>query len=396
MILQALLLLLALAALPPLAASLYLLVLTLLSRKPAEPPPAAQPLRFDLIVPAHDEEAGIGATVASLLALDHPREQFRVVVVADNCSDATAARAQEAGAQVLVRNDTSLRGKGYALALAFARSLEGDADAVVVVDADTLVSANLLRAFASRLAQGAQAVQADYGVRNAMASWRTRLILLAFTLFHVVRSRGRARLGVSCGLRGNGMCFSRALLQAVPYDSFSLVEDVEYGLRLGERGIRVEYADEAHVYGEMVSGGAAARSQRQRWEGGRRALARERALPLLREGLLRRSPLLVDLALDLIIPPLAQLTLWLLAGALLSGLLAALAHRIPTSLWLFCAGLGSVAVYIVRGLTLSGAGLRGLLDLAFAPLYIVWKLFVSVRGAAHRGWVRTARESGPP
>ncbi len=389
-------LLLALAALLPLAAALWLLLLTLLSRRAPAPPLPAELPRFDLIVPAHDEEAGIGATVRSLLEVDYPRGRLRVVVVADNCRDATAARAREAGAEVLERNDESQRGKGYALALAFRRSLEGDADAAVVVDADTLVSANLLEAFAARLGAGARAAQADYGVSNPMASWRTRLIHLAFTLFHVVRSRGREALGVSCGLRGNGMCFSRGLLAEIPYDAFSLVEDVEYGIRLGERGVRVWYADEAHVYGEMVSGGAAARSQRQRWEGGRRALARERAVPLLNKSVKQRSLLLFDLALDLLVPPLAQLTLVLLAGAAVCWTAIRFAGHGQAGLGMFALGLLSLFIYVARGMTLTGAGLRGLLDLTFAPLYIVWKLLLSLRGKARAGWVRTTREGRPP
>jgi len=59
---------------------------------------------------------------------------------------------------------------------------------------------------------------------------------IAFTLFHDVRSRARERLGASAGLRGNGMAFPLATLHEVPYDAFSLVEDVEYGIRLGLAG----------------------------------------------------------------------------------------------------------------------------------------------------------------
>ena len=98
------------------------------------------------------------------------------------------------------------------------------------MDADTLVSPNLLRAFAARLDAGAAAVQARYGVRNPDASWRTRLMAIAFALFHDLRSLGRERLGLSAGLRGNGMCFSTRLLREVPHQAFSVVEDLEYGL----------------------------------------------------------------------------------------------------------------------------------------------------------------------
>jgi cellulose synthase/poly-beta-1,6-N-acetylglucosamine synthase-like glycosyltransferase len=246
---------LVLLALPVLAWTTYLAALAALSWENRPPAPVSAPrTRFEVIVPAHDEELGIAATVENLLAVDYPAELRRVVVVADNCSDTTAARAAAAGATVLERHDTEKRGKGYALAHAFERALlEGRVDAVVVVDADTTVTPNLLRAFDARLQAGALAIQAEYAVANREASWRTRLMHIGFTLFHDVRSRARERLGVSAGLRGNGMAFAVRLLREVPHDAFSVVEDVEYGIRLGRAGHRVHYAGDARVFGEMVS-----------------------------------------------------------------------------------------------------------------------------------------------
>jgi 1,2-diacylglycerol 3-beta-glucosyltransferase len=382
--------LLALLALPVLAACGYLFVLTLLSRRVAPPPDAARPPRFDVVIPAHDEEGGIAATVESLLAVDYPSESFRVWVVADNCSDGTAARAREASARVLVREDPERRGKGYALEHAFAGILrEGFADAVVVVDADTVASKNLLRAFAARLAAGELAVQADYAVRNANASWRTRLMVIALSLFHVVRPRARERLRLSCGLRGNGMCFTRAALERVPHRAFSLVEDVEYGIRLGEAGIRVAYAGEARVFGEMVSsGGAAAASQRRRWESGRVRMAKLHVGRLLRDGLRLRDPVRIDLALDLLVPPLSTLAVLALAALAFSLVL-----RTTAAAWMSGASAALLAVYVARGWTVSGTGARGLLALACAPVFVAWKLLVrAARGKAPREWVRTARE----
>ncbi len=385
-------LVLLLASIPLLICCAYLLLLTLLSGRIAAPSAAACQRRFSVVVPAHNEAAGIAATVTNLLALDYPREHFDVVVVADNCADDTAERASAAGATTLVRNDAELRGKGYALHYAFER-LAADRDAVVVVDADTLVSPNLLRAFAARLDAGALAIQADYAVRNPEASWRTLLMAVALGCFHIVRSRGRERIGVSCGLRGNGMCFSRQVLQEVPHRAYSIVEDVEYGLRLAQAGHRVHYADEAHVYGEMVSSGAAASSQRQRWEDGRRQLVREHAAPLLKAGVRQRSPLLLDLAADLLLPPLAKLGVLVTLGFAVSLALAALSGTLPYSLpvWGFC--FATLLVYIVRGWMLSGTGAKGLFALLFAPVYAAWKIGLRLRRKAPPSvWVRTERE----
>ncbi len=388
---------LALVALPPLLASLYLLGLTMLSRCSAPPRAAPPRLRFDVIVPAHDEEAGIAQTIRSLDALDYPRALRRVWVVADNCTDGTARRAEAAGARVVVRADPERRGKGHALRFAFELLLrDGFADALVVVDADSVASPNLLRAFSARLETGALAVQARYGVRNPHASWRTRLMAIAFALFHDVRSLGRERLRLSAGLRGNGMCLAARVLREVPHDAFSVVEDVEYGIRLGRAGHRVWYAAEAEVLGDMVAGADGSRSQRNRWEGGRKRLRRALALPLLREGVARRDRVRVDLALDLLVPPLAQLALALAALAAAVLTVAWTTGTAPlVAPWPCAAGGVALAVHVGRGWWLSCTGLRGLADLLRAPQYVAWKVLVAVAArAGPQGWIRTARERG--
>jgi 1,2-diacylglycerol 3-beta-glucosyltransferase len=387
-------LLLLLLGVPVLLGTLYLFLASLLSAKLPVPAYAEPTRRFRFVVPAHNESAGIADTVASLQAADYPKHLFEVVVVADNCSDDTAQKARAAGATVMERTDTERRGKGYALDHAFS-STPAEIDAVVVIDADTLISPNLLRAFAARRELGARAVQADYAVRNLHAAWRTRLIAIAFGSFHIVRSRARERLGLSCGLRGNGMCFSTELLRAIPHRAYSVVEDVEYGLRLGEAGHRVHYADEAHVYGEMVTSAGAANSQRRRWEEGRRLLVREHATRLLKAALATRDRVLLDLALDLRIPPLSRIAVGttLLFLAALAAVLTLNAPGISLSL----GGLGLLAIfgYVARGWMVSGTGWRGLIDLGLAPVYVVWKAGLRLRKPprATSDWVRTKRET---
>jgi hypothetical protein len=232
---------------------------------------------------------------------------------------------------------------------------------------------------------------------NPTASWRTRLMTIALGMFHKVRSLGREALGVSCGLRGNGMCFTHTVLREVPHDAFSVVEDLEYGIRLGKKGHRVHYAWEAEVLGEMVSGEKQSRSQRQRWEGGRKQMLKLHGWPLLSTALRERSGLLLDLSMDVLVPPLSQLVLAAVGGSVaaavvtwLSGGTAVLASSVAGF------GLASLGAYVLRGWWVSGVGLRGLLDLAWAPVYVVWKVGLMLRGggAEKRGeWVRTTREA---
>jgi cellulose synthase/poly-beta-1,6-N-acetylglucosamine synthase-like glycosyltransferase len=258
------------------------------------------------------------------------------------------------------------------------------------------VSPNLLRAFAARIEAGALAVQADYAVRNPDASWRTRLMAIAFGAFHVLRSAARERLRLSSGLRGNGMCFTSRVLSLVPHDAYSIVEDVEYGIRLGEAGHRVHYAGEAHVFGEMVSSSKASQSQRRRWERGRAALARTRGVPLFGRAVVRRDPMLLDLAVDVLLPPLSTIALWVIAG-LAAAFVSGYFLGYPVSLRIWIANLIALVLYVLRGWSLSGTGARGLLELACAPFYVVWKVWLRLRQADRpKDWVRTAREAEQP
>jgi len=380
-------------ALPATAVSLYLLILTLLSHAPPVALRSSRRLRFDVIVPAHNEAAVIEGVVASLRKLDWPADGFRVLVIADNCSDSTAVLARAADAEVLERHDTEHRGKGYALAFAFqASQAHGWAYAVVVVDADTEVSPNLLEAFATRIENGAAVIQAHYRVLNSQASWRTRLMAIAMASFHRVRSRARERLRLSCGLRGNGWCITHRLLRQAPYRAFSLTEDIEYGIDLGLAGYRVHYADEANVAATMVSGEQAARTQRQRWEAGRLQLIRSKTPALLRAARGPDGGVCLDLALDLLVLPLSYAAINVAVLIVLAGV--ALLWEPSMEIWLWL-GLGcgaSLLLYVLRGWQLSRVGMRGFVDLLRAPFFVLWKVLLMLRAHKSAEWVRTKRE----
>jgi 1,2-diacylglycerol 3-beta-glucosyltransferase len=386
---------LALASVPALLASTYLGVMAVFAGRRAAPASRGMSTsRFDVIVPAHNEESGIGETLASLQSVAYPSAFVRVLVVADNCTDDTASCARAAGALVLERWNPGRRGKGYALAHGVEASLaHGLADAVVVVDADSTVSPNLLTAFDAALARGQDALQADYGVRNPNASRRTRLTALGFALFHGVRSVARERLHLSCGLRGNGMCFRSALLRRLPPRAFSVTEDLEYGIHLGLEGVRVAYVHEAHVVGEMPTRSDASRSQRERWENGRRALAHEHVPALLRRAVAHRDAVMLDLALDLLVPPLSRVVAWIIAGWTAAAVAVTWLGSARLAFGLWTAAALMVLAYIARGCTMSQPGVRPARDLVWGPAYMLWKLSLSRRpAAAGDEWVRTIRE----
>jgi glycosyltransferase involved in cell wall biosynthesis len=112
-----------------------------------------------VLVPAHDEEGGIAAALATVVPQLAPGD--RLLVVADNCSDGTAAAARAAGAEVVERR-SDLRGKGYALAFGVDHLRAAPPSAVVIVDADCELAPGTLDALAAELARSGRPVQALY------------------------------------------------------------------------------------------------------------------------------------------------------------------------------------------------------------------------------------------
>ncbi|MDB5681539.1 MAG: glycosyl transferase, family 2, partial [Sphingomonas bacterium] len=109
--------------------------------------------RVVVLIPAHDEGPGIAPTIDALKAVAGP--DVRILVVADNCSDDTAAVARAAGAEVIERSDATARGKGYALAFGRDHISAADApDVVIVMDADCLLAPGSIEALAASVMRG--------------------------------------------------------------------------------------------------------------------------------------------------------------------------------------------------------------------------------------------------
>jgi glycosyltransferase involved in cell wall biosynthesis len=389
----------------------YLLLLLIAAafagRKRGRTPSLVLPVRVAVIIPAHNEEPVLGATLASLRQQCYAAELLEVVVVADNCTDGTARIAREAGVTVLERVDPVRRGKGYALNWAVVNLLgrPDPPDAFLIVDADTWVAPDFVSIMAAELAarkdhSGCCALQGRYGVLNTGDSWRATLMTAAFELVNHIRPLGVERLGLSVGLKGNGMGFTRAVLERAPWEGRSITEDIDYGLDLlRHHNLRVGYVPEACVRAQMPVTSTQATSQRERWEVGRYALLRQRALPLLGQGLCRGSLRQMDAAIQLLVPPLAELCgMLLLWGAVIAA--GASFGLLPAwSLWIgawLCAAVGLVA-YVLGGLAVAGAPGEVYLALLRAPGYALWKaaLYASrlfrkqARGESE--WVRTER-----
>jgi cellulose synthase/poly-beta-1,6-N-acetylglucosamine synthase-like glycosyltransferase len=229
--------------------------------------------RVVVLIPAHDEAAGIAATVETVLA--QTRRADRVVVVADNCSDDTEAIARAAGAETFATTGNTDR-KAGALNQAL-DALDGtlaDDDAVLVMDADTLLPRDFIEVSSTRLTGRTGGVGGLFQGRPA----RTTLGLLQRMEYHRYAREPR-RNGDRCAvLTGTGSLLSVRALREVrrgrtdgrlpagagAYDTHSLTEDNELTLALRTVGWDCLSAGAAVVTDVMETVPALC-SQRQRW-----------------------------------------------------------------------------------------------------------------------------------
>ena len=357
------------------------------------------PERTTVIVPAHNEELGIADTVAGLVHAVREGLEGRgeVVVVADNCTDNTAELARAAGAEVLERVDPDRRGKGHAIAHGVAAQAAAPPDLVILVDADCRTTAASIRNLTLEASTQQRPVQADYVMAPPKDPTPTsRISGLAVILYNKVRPRGLRRLGLPCQLTGSGIAVRYTTLVSAPSTGSNIVEDMALGIEMALQGRPPMSTSSAEVWAELPDQRDAAIGQRRRWEHGRLATIWTYAPRLIALGILRCSPALLAMGLDLLIPPIALLVLATAAlGAACYG--ATLLGCASWPLWVAVSTLAAIAVATTTAWAVHGRKVLPVRHLLYIPLYILWKVPLYVAFFARKGqrsWNRTARSRG--
>ena len=380
-----------------LLAALYRCVFLLAQWLPVrEAAPASQPdrlRRFAVVIPAHDEELLIGDLIASLHAVEYPSDHLEVWVIADNCSDRTAARARALGVRVAERNDAAQRGKGYALRWMFERLDLASFDAVALFDADNLVDRDFFAVMNRELARGRRCLQGYYGISNPGDSRLTRLMAVTYVMKNELFCAGKARLGLSVLLLGTGMVFAREVIASNGWAAVTIGEDLEQSFELLERGESIRFVVGARIFAQEAATLRQGYAQRQRWSSGRHVLY-GRARRAIAMGLRRRQLGLIDAGAELLLPTYSKLMnqslLALLAAVLLRGRAPGL---LPVVLLVLAYQAGEIAVALRR----MRAGPGFLASLAFAPIFLAWKAVIdllAVIGFRRHLWARTLRNGG--
>ena len=393
-------LLLTLAIIPVMLPALSLLILTLaaLAQSRSSAPDldrdSAVALRVTVLVPAHNESIHIIPTIQCLKRELGPTD--RLLVIADNCVDDTAALARAAGAEVIERSHADLRGKGYALAFGVDHLRNNPPDVVLVVDADCVVSEGAV----ARIAQRCQASGKPVQMLNLMsagpgASLKIRVLEFAMLMKNLVRPLGSFRLGKACHLMGTGMALPWSLMSTARLATGHITEDMKLGVDLAIAGYAPQFLPDVRVSSSFPLDTGAAKVQKSRWEHGHLATLTEELPGLARAALRSGNPALIVMTMDLLIPPVALYFLVLAVTVLSTFLAAALwpvwhAAAVLVSLAAACFGLAIGLAWFEFGRHLLSAR-----ELLGTPLYALWKVpvYLAYFLKKRSGWVRTKRDS---
>lgn len=346
-----------------------------------------------VLMPAHDEAEIIESMVSQ--ALQALPAGGQLLVVADNCTDDTADRARLAGASVIERFDTELRGKGYALAHGVNHLRPAPPDVVIVMDADCVAAAGSLTAIATAAHRLQTPVQAMYDMLAPPGSGlMQRMAAFAWDFRTRLRAEGYRRLGLPCQLMGSGMAFPWPLLQQVNLATGHIVEDLKLGLDCAQAGKPPHFLPSALVSSSFPTNDQGTQSQRKRWEHGHLSMVAAQAPALLWQSATRGNVGLLAMTLDMCVPPLALFVLLLGAQAGIASLLAWLGWIWPVVATLSLLALALLGVTVLAGWWRAGRRWISLGELLSVPWYILRKfpLYLGFLTRRQASWIRTRRD----
>ena len=343
-----------------------------------------------VLVPAHNEAAGIRSALETILPQLQPGD--RAIVVADNCTDDTANIARVCGVQVIERNDPLRTGKSYALDFGW-RSVEADPPGVLLVfDADCRVDPGAVDHLARLAFTTGRPVQASYLLTPPDASTpQHEVAALGLVVRNLARSMGLDRLAGLCFLNGSGMAFPGTVMRRVNLANAKIAEDRWMTVDLALAGHLPLFSPDAIVRSRFPERPHARHSQRTRWIHGHLDCMRVQGPRLLWGSLRQREFALFALAMDLFVPPLSLLlALWLVVMA---------ASVVPAVLgfgWLPAVVTVAAAAIMVLSFTavtlkFAPAGRRELLAI---PAYVLFGFphYISYLIRREKRWVRTDRD----
>lgn len=228
--------------------------------------------RFLVLVPAHNEQAVIGDIIENLKQMDYPAELYDFYIIADNCTDDTAAVARSHGAKVIEtckEHPDDPTGKPIALkkALLALGDYQNRYDLLMIFDADNLIDRNMFREVNSQYLDKDKPdfIQCYLGAKNkkGLVAW---FYYTSYTITNRFFQLAKHRLGLNCSIGGTGFAISTAYLyQRGGWTTMSLTEDFEIQVEATLSGKRILWNHNTRVYDEKPTRLHASMRQKLRW-----------------------------------------------------------------------------------------------------------------------------------
>ena len=251
----------------------YVLAALWHDRKKTPMPPAKRLHKYAAVISARNESTVIGELIHSIKKQNYPAELLDVFVVADNCTDNTAAVARRAGAIVFERFNRKEVGKGYALDYAFQR-IEKDYAAAgyegyFIFDADNLLDANYVAEMNKVFDSGCRVITSYRNSKNYDSNWISAGSALWFLREAKYLNNSRMILGTNCAVSGTGFLVASDVIRAHGgWKSHLLTEDIQFSIDCACEGERVGYCPTAVLYDEQPVTFEQSWNQRLRWSKG--------------------------------------------------------------------------------------------------------------------------------
>jgi cellulose synthase/poly-beta-1,6-N-acetylglucosamine synthase-like glycosyltransferase len=345
-----------------------------------------------VLVPAHDEAAGIAATLKTLLS--ELTSKDRLIVIADNCTDETAKIARTIGATAIERNDLHRRGKGYALDYGLKFIAADPPEVVVIIDADTDIEPGTIERIASLAKSSGRPIQATYLLHTpSQHSSKSALSAFGFIVKNLVRPQGLAGMGFPCLLHGTGMAFPWAAIDKVSFASGNIVEDIQLAVDFAMAGHPPLFCLDGKVTGYLPQQEQAAKSQKTRWEHGHLRTLQTQVPRLFKAAIRQRRGDLLAMSLDLCVPPLSLLVVVWLAMMSIALILGGLGVG-----WVPASILGTGGILLLLSIVLAwvkfGSSELPIVTLLTVPFYVLWKIpiYVAFLIRPQIDWIRTKRD----
>ncbi|MFK8055197.1 MAG: glycosyltransferase family 2 protein [Saprospiraceae bacterium] len=306
--------------------------------------------KFIIVTPAHNEGECIENLIKSIQNQNYPKNKYRHLVVADNCSDHTAPKVIKLGAEVFERQTDAPSDKTQALRYVsdIIRKESTDADYVIVIDADCTLPAHFLSALSEAIEENPSGAYQTYrNVSNAAEGALPAMDAAAEELRQVINLGVKDCLGLDAHLHGNGTAYRIDLFHACAQARQEpFADDKAWKATLTQLGEHVKWVGNAPVEYAAVTESSNFQNQRKRWITGQIEMIRTYSLPMIRLGLKRKDKSALEFGFSMLQLPRAILFLS-------AGYLFAVSAIAPTLVF------GHAAAYFCLGGCLFGYGLLG-------------------------------------